>query len=75
MWRLNFYQEMVALKLHSYFPYDSNSKSLTAAAEKKLATINKDGTDAEKEKAKDKDDEDRMLAKSYLISCLTPETV
>ena len=75
MWRLNFYQEMVAIKLHRYFPYDSDSKSLTAIAEKKLAKIKMDGTSAEKERVIDKDLEDRMLAKSYLVRCLTPETV
>lgn len=41
---------MVAIKLHRYFPYDSDSENLTELENKKLAETNENGTSAEKGK-------------------------
>ena len=74
-WVLNFYQEMVEKKLHSYFPYDDRSKLIAKLATDKLAKIKETGTEAEKAKSAESELEQRMLADSYLIRCLAPDTV
>lgn len=67
MWRLNFYQEMVAIDLHYSFPYDAYSKKLTKIMEETLFNIMLTGTDKEKVREKADDLKKRMLAKICLV--------
>lgn len=57
------FQEMVAIKLHHYFTYDTASKHLIATAERKLEDKITKGTCKEKEtgKAEELDKKDAEL--------------
>lgn len=74
-WVLNFYQEMVARKLHRYFSYDTRSKAIASIASKKLEVITEKGEEADIAKSDEELLENRMMANSYIIRCLDPETI
>lgn len=74
MWMLNVYQEMVANKLHSYVPYDTESKSITTLASETLDKIIKDRTENEKTQEEATELEEIMI-NSYSIRCTAPEKV
>ena len=77
-WVFNFYNEMVEKDLHQYFPYDDETTKLAKPIKDRIKAsetkVGKTLTDNEKLIIKEKEHDRAILARSYLVRCLTPQT-
>lgn len=72
-WILNFYNEMVEKKLHQYFPCDYEYIALSIRIQQREACLST-ATDEQKQIAYEKESDDRILSRSYLVRGLYSNT-
>lgn len=75
MWKLDLDQYMIQKKLYTYFPPDDLSNAFTENANRKLSYIKEKVSDTKHSGAIENYLESKIISRSYLIRCMSPDTV